>query len=117
MRPDIFIVLWLLATPALAQDRMLEVNDGVLLSEFGIDADLADDLDVLDTAGRKIGEVEEVVGWSRDAAEALVVEFEDAFPEYGLDERVLPLAAFRFDGGAVVLRDNTDVQAMPVWRD
>lgn len=117
MRTTMLIAIGLLAGPALAQDRIQEVADNVLLPEFGIDADLADDLDVLDVAGRKIGEVEEVVGRSRGTAEALVVEFEDEFPEYGREERVVPLDAFRFDGGAMVLRESIDVQALPIWRD
>jgi hypothetical protein len=117
MRRVFSAIVCLMAAPALAQERMQEVHDDVLLPEFGIIADLADDLDVLDTAGREIGEVEEVLGRNRDAAEALVVDFQDEFPEFGREERVIPLTAFRFDGGAFVLREGTDVLSLPVWLD
>jgi hypothetical protein len=117
MRSACLVAICMMAAPVLAQDRMQEVHDDVLLPKFGIIADLADDLDVLDSTGREIGEVEEVVGMNRDLAEALVVDFEDELPEFGREERVVPLTAFRFDGGAFVLREGTDVLALPIWRD
>ena len=117
MRIQLVAALSLLATPVLAQNAMFEVNDRAPLAGFGINADLADDMDVLDSAGRKIGEVEEVLGRSRDTAEALAVEFEDSVSDYGREDRVIPLTAFTFDGSALVLTEGTAVQDMPVWRD
>ncbi|MEX1235666.1 MAG: hypothetical protein WEB56_11850 [Roseovarius sp.] len=106
-----------LAAPALADTPMYEVSDGTMLPGLGISADIAGDLDVFDTSGREIGEVEDVVGASMDVAEALVVEFEDGVADYGREDRVIPLAHFTFDGSAVVLDDEADVLSMPVWDD
>ncbi|WP_146036447.1 hypothetical protein [Pseudotabrizicola formosa] len=117
MRMHLVVALGLLSTPALAQDRLYEVNDQTPLAGFNINADLADDLDVYDVAGRKIGEVEEVVGSTPDQADALVVEFEDSVADYGPEDRVIPLTAFTFDGSAMTLADGTAVQDLPVWRD
>lgn len=117
MRTHLVAALSLLATPALAQDRLHEVNDRTPLAGFGINADLAGDLDVYDATGRKIGEVEEVVGSTPDLANALVIEFEDIVAEYGTEDRVIPLTAFTFDGSAMILADGTTVQDLPIWRD
>lgn len=117
MRIQIAAVVGLLATPAFAQETLFEVNDRAPLAGFGINADVADDLDVYDVAGRKIGEVEEVLGTTADAATALAVEFEDAVTDYGGEDRVIPLAAFTFDGSVFVLADGTAVAELPVWQD
>ncbi len=106
-----------LATPALAEAQMNEVADRLILPGLGISADIADDLDVHDASGRKIGEVEEVVGVNADAAEALVVDFEDEITQYGREDRIIPLISFTFDGSAMVLDEGTDVLGLPVWRD
>ncbi|MFX0543084.1 PRC-barrel domain containing protein [Roseovarius sp. S4756] len=103
--------------PPFAQDQMHEVNDNAAMSGVEINADRGDDLDVLDTAGRKIGEVEEVAGPDRDTPEALVVDFEDEITDYGDEDRVLPLSVFTFDGNATLLADGTDIKRAPIWRD
>lgn len=117
MRLHLVALFALVASPALAQEQMYEVTDRTPVADFGINADLADDLDVYDSAGRKIGEVEEVLGRSTDAAEALAIEFEDSASEYGREDRIIPLTAFTFDGSALVLADGTAVQDLPVWND
>lgn len=117
MRIHLAAVLSLLAAPAFAQATLVETDDRTLLAEFGISADLADDLDVYDATGRKIGEVEEILGSTRDTAEALVIEFEDSIADYGREDRVIPLTAFTFDGAALTLTDGSTVQDMPIWRD
>ncbi|MFZ3583357.1 hypothetical protein ACOI1H_14460 [Loktanella sp. DJP18] len=117
MRILTFPAIGLLATPALAQDTMVEVQDRAALPGFEINADVADDLDVLAAAGVKIGEVEEVVGPDRDTPEALVVDFEDEAATYGAEDRVVPLTAFLFDGSAMQLNEGTDVTGLPIWND
>jgi hypothetical protein len=117
MRKFFPVLICMTAAPVWAQGQTVEVRDDVLLPGFGISADLADDLDSLDTTGRDLGEIEEVVGPTRELAEAFVVDFEDEYPEFGREDRVIPLIAFRFDGGTFVLREGTDVLALPIWRD
>ncbi|MGX6647293.1 hypothetical protein ACWCOP_05055 [Maricaulaceae bacterium MS644] len=120
MRLYFAVLAGLLTAPAFAQnpqDAMYEVADRTPLPGFTINADVADDLDVVDATNRKIGEVEEVVGPNRDTPEALVVDFEDAIAEYGRQDRIIPLSAFSFDGGFMVLADDTAVSDMPIWRD
>lgn len=117
MRIHLAALFALSATPTLAQVSYVEVADRTPVAGFGINADLADDLDVYDSTGRKIGEVEEILGQTRDTAEALVVEFEGSASEFGREDRVIPLTAFTFDGSGLILADGTTVQDMPVWRD
>ena len=102
----------LIALPAYAQSQFFEVDETV-----SVDADQADEYDVYDATGRKIGEVEEVVGSNRAMADAFVVDFEDALTEYGDEERVIPLTEFKFDGKGFVLSDGADVETMPTWID
>ena len=117
MRLHLAALAVFIATPTLAQVSYVEVADNAPVAGFGINADLADDLDVLDSTGRKIGEVEEILGQTRDAAEAVAVDFEDSASEFGAEDRVIPLTAFSFNGSALVLADGTTVQDMPIWQD
>ena len=107
----------LIALPAYAQSQFFEVDETVSVPGFEMDADQADEYDVYDATGRKIGEVEEVVGSNRAMADAFVVDFEDALTEYGDEERVIPLTEFKFDGKGFVLSDGADVETMPTWID
>lgn len=106
-----------LAQSALAQSKMVEVHDRAAMPGFSINADVADDLDVFNQAGQKIGEVEEVVGSTRETPEALVVDFEDQVVDYGPEDRIIPLSAFTFDGSGMVMADGITATEMPRWRD
>lgn len=119
MKAPISIALLLaLASPALAQTGPVEVGDRTMIDAFGVDADMIDDLDVLDAQGRKIGEVEEVVGADRDTAESLVVDFEDELAEFGGDDRIVPLDQFSLEGEVLTFTgDAATLADMPLWRD
>lgn len=117
MRMHLVAVVGLVATPVLAQQALFEASDRAPLAGFGINADIADDLSVYDSAGRKIAEVEEVLGTTADAPTALAVEFEDSVTDYGTEDRVIPLSAFTFDGSVFILADGTAVTDMPIWQD
>lgn len=111
------LALPLLALPALAQTKMVEVRDRTPIPGFGINADVADDLDVTDAAGRHIGEVEEVIGPDRNTPEALVIEFEDHIIGNSEEDRVVPLSSVTFDGSAIVLEQTEGLTDLPIWRD
>jgi len=117
MRLPLAVLASFLALPVYAQSQFFEVDKTVSVPGFEMDADNADEYDVFDTTGRKIGEVEEVVGSNRAMANAFVVDFDDALNEYGDEERVIPLTEFEFDGKGFVLADDADVTTMPTWID
>ncbi|HAJ19927.1 MAG TPA: hypothetical protein DCL95_07700 [Rhodospirillaceae bacterium] len=117
MRIFLPVLFSLIAVPALAQSKMVEVHDRAAMPGFSINADVADDLDVFNQAGQKIGEVEEVVGSTRETPEALVVDFEDQVVDYGPEDRIIPLSAFTFDGSGMVMADGITATEMPRWRD
>lgn len=105
------------AIPAFASTTMIEVDDQVVLPGFDIIADIADDMDVYDADGRKIGEVEDVVGPDRNTPEALAVEFEDELAEFGREDRIIPLSAFTREARGMVLADLNHITDFPIWKD
>ncbi|MGI3168777.1 hypothetical protein ACRARG_06475 [Pseudooceanicola sp. C21-150M6] len=121
MKLLIAAVISFAAFPALANTNMasgmVEVRDRTQISEFGINSDLADDLDVYDANGRKIGEIEEIVGPDRRTAQAIVVDFDDDMAGADDHERLFPLTAFSFDGSGLVMADISGIKDAPIWRD
>lgn len=115
MRIHLIAVLGLLATPAFAQDQWMKVDDRTPVESMGINADLVDDLDVVNAQGIKIGEIDEVLGTSRDKVEAFVIDFKSSAKEYGKEDRIVPVNAFTFDGSDIILTDTVDVSTLPVW--
>ncbi|WP_136637029.1 hypothetical protein [Pseudooceanicola onchidii] len=105
-----------LALPALAETRLTEVRDRTPLPGFGINSDIAEDLDVIDANGRTIGEVSRVVGPDRNTAQALVVEFEDYLIKSRDEERLVQLTDVTFDGSTFVLGNVGDLTALPMSR-
>lgn len=110
------LALICLTAPGFAQTEMVEVDEDVEITAFGLDADDAEDLDVHDEAGNEIGEVEEVLGRDRSTAEALVIEFDDE-DSFGDDERVVPLDLVTRTEDGVRLGADVDIEALPAWDD
>lgn len=113
MRLPLTALVGLVALPVLAQSQFFEVDDVVPLPGFDLNVDEADELDVHDVDGNKIGEVEAVVGSNRALASGFAVDFEDGLTEYGDVTRVVPLEEFEFDGTAFVMSDDIDVTRLP----
>ncbi|SEN26308.1 hypothetical protein SAMN04488003_11236 [Loktanella fryxellensis] len=130
MRIALALTASLMATTALAQTEavvaeptptdpmvVVEIVDATAVGSFGINADLIDDLDLRNTAGDKIGDVEGVYGPDVMTPDAILVDFDDDAVSGDDDERLVPLTAVTFDGSALVLADGTDVGGLPVMND
>jgi sporulation protein YlmC with PRC-barrel domain len=113
MRTALLAAFTILAAPAFAQTAWVEVDDRTMVQPFNADADRVEDMDVFDATGRKIGEVEEVIGQSRDAATALVVDFDDDAGYGDRDDVIIPLDRFSLNGVNIVL--NADAGAVAAF--
>jgi hypothetical protein len=107
------------ASTAFAQTAWVEVDDQVMVAPFNLNADRVDDMDVVDAAGRKIGEIEDVIGPSRTEATALVVDFESGSGYVaGDDDVIVPLAGFELQGeNLLLLGDAQTVRGYEIYRD
>lgn len=107
------------AAPALAQSDWSEVPDAAKVEAFDMSADAAEDLDVVDASGKKIGEIEDVLSKGSDP-EALGVEFEgmsDYSPKKDVDV-IIPLDRFTLDGKQLKLDASAeDVKTMETYDD
>ena len=104
---------------ALAQSGWAEVPDSTMIKAFGMSADDLDDLDVVNAAGHKIGEVEDVLSEVGQPA-ALGIEFEgfsDYSPGKDLDV-IVPFDQFTLEQGRLKLNaDAAAVKAMETYPD
>ena len=106
------------ATAQTGQPAWMEIADGVTVAPFSMTVDQLDDFDVHDASGRKIGEVEEVLGTSPDSPSALAIDFDDGAGYGDRGDVIVPLEMFRLDGGRLILSlDAGAIASMPVWRD
>lgn len=106
-----------LVSGAFAQSGLVEVRDNTMVETFGAIADRVDDWDVHDASGRKIGEVEEVVGTDVNTPTALVIDFEDdsAYPDRDV---VIPFSEFSYENGRLTLNATPEaVRGMEIWHD
>ncbi len=109
--------LGLVAGAAHAQNKLVELDDKVQVAAFSATVDEIDDMDVVDAAGTKIGEVEEVVGENANTASALVVDF-DGTGGFTDQDVVVPLDQFSLENNRLVLKaDAATVGGMEVWKD
>lgn len=111
--------LALSAAPALAQTAWVEVRDSVMVAPFNLPADDVEDMDVVDAAGKKIGEVEEVLGPNADEATAVAIDFDD---NAGLDDRngdvIVPLAGVELQGKTLrLLGDAATIRGYEIYPD
>ncbi|KQT53254.1 hypothetical protein ASG43_18710 [Aureimonas sp. Leaf454] len=106
------------ATAAVAQTQTLvEVSDATMIPMINGTADALDDLDIYDGAGQKIGDIEEVLGTTADAATAVAVDFDDE-NVFGREDRVVPLDSLKLDGIKLVLAlEPAAVANLPVYDD
>jgi sporulation protein YlmC with PRC-barrel domain len=92
---------------AQAQTRWMEVGDTVVVMPFGISAGVVEDMDVVDAAGKKLGEVEHVIGLTPQEATAVTIDLDD---NVGLSARegdvIVPLAGIQIEGDRVRLLDD-----------
>ncbi|HEV7417352.1 MAG TPA: PRC-barrel domain-containing protein [Tianweitania sediminis] len=99
-----------LSLPAFAQTSWVEIDDDVMVAPFNVEADDLDDMDVHNSAGQEIGEVEEVIGTNETTPTALVVEFDGEAGYPDRDDVVVPLDRFSMNGDRLVL--NADAAAV-----
>lgn len=109
-----------IATPALAQSSLTEVNDDVMVPQFSMDVDSVEDMDVYDSAGTEIGEVEEVLGSNEQTPTHLAIDFSDddgsTYPD--TDNSIVSLDDVSFtDGRIVVNLTPEEVSALQSWDD
>lgn len=95
---------------ASAQTPWVEIDDQIVVAPFALSADAIDDMDIVDAAGKKIGEVEDVVGPNRNEATAVVIDLDTMSGLIDGDKDiVVPLAgvhgkALRLLGDAATIR-------------
>jgi hypothetical protein len=114
------LITSLIAGAVFAQNSagFVEIGDDVSVAPFSMTADQVDDLDVHDAAGKKIGDVEEVLGTQADTATALAVDFDDGAGYGERGDVIVPIDQFRLDGNRLVLSaDAAAIAGMPVWDD
>lgn len=63
---------------AAQQATLVEIDDNVMVTPLGMQADRLDQRSVFDAAGNEIGEVEEALGTSPTTPTALAIEFDGA---------------------------------------
>ncbi|BDA85080.1 hypothetical protein Sa4125_26220 [Aureimonas sp. SA4125] len=116
--PAAIVLAGLLSTTAaFAQNALVEIDDAVMLPSMNVSVDALDDMDVYDTAGKKIGEIEEVVGTNAETPTAVSVEFENDLVT-GDDDRLVPLESLSMDGKRVVLAlDTAAINQLPAYDD
>ena len=117
-KPAAFLIAGLLSTTAaFAQTALVEIDDAVMIPTLNVSADAIDDMDVYDASGKKIGEIEEVLGTSAQAATAVSVDFDDD-AIFGKDDRVVPLESLTMDGQRLGLAlDAAAVAQLPAYND
>ena len=107
-----------MASGAFAQSAWVEIEDDVMVPEFSQTADAIDDWDVMGTDGKKIGEVEEVIGAQAGAATALTVDFDDDAGFGDRDDVIAPLDQFTFADNRLTLNaDAAAIGSMDVYND
>lgn len=104
-----------LATAAMAQTQLVDVDDNVIVEPFGIAAGLLDDIDVYTAAGVEVGDVEEIIGTNAQTATHFVVDFDDEAGYPDRDDVIVPLDAFTLEANRLVISITPEeVAALPV---
>lgn len=97
-------IAFALPQTALAEKNWVKVGENVTVAPYNLPADAVDEMDVVDAAGRKIGEVDEVIGPTKTEATALTIDLTD---NAGLDDRdgdiIVPLAGVQLLGDRLQL--------------
>ena len=107
----------LAASGAFAQTGLVEIDDSVMVPAFNVRADRLDDMDIHDAAGKKIGDIEEVLGSNASTPTAVSVDFDDDAVA-GDQDRVVQLSALKANGLQLVLAaDAAAIGQLPVYDD
>jgi hypothetical protein len=105
----------LLTGTAFAQGAYVEIDDDVQVPALSMSVDALEDMDVYNADGRKIGEVEDVLGAETSTATAVSVEFDASVGE---DDGVVELSSLTLEGDQLVLGlDEAAIAELPVYRD
>lgn len=115
----------LLPGAALAQqspDRLHEVDDDdTTLTYRGLTADELDDMDVVNGAGEKIGEIDEVLADASNQIVAVVVELDAGLLDLDDREVVMGLDQLELEQGDaadfVTSLSMEELEALPIWED
>ena len=104
---------------ASAQTPWVEIDDQIVVAPFALSADAIGDMDVVDAAGKKIGEVEDVVGPSRNEATAVVIDLDSTSGLLEADKDiVVPLAGVELHGKTLrLLGDAATVRGYQIYQD
>jgi len=102
---------------AMAQDKLIELEDTVMVAPLGMSVGQIEDLDVY-VDGRKVGEVEEVIGTDPANPTALVIDFDGDSAFGDRDDMIVQIARFVASGGRLVTDlSPTEVASLDVWKD
>lgn len=102
-------------TAATNMADMEELDDSVMVTDWNMSVDDIEDMDVYDSEGTKIGEVENVLG-RNETAEALVVDFDDDAGYTG-EDRIVPLDMLTVSGDRLELSADADVATFEEYND
>lgn len=119
LKTSIAIAATLISTAAFAQTTpptaLIEITDGrANVAVIGSTVDQAEDMEVFDTDGNKLAEVEEVLGTDADTPTALAVDLEN----HDGDDVIIELADIEFINGRLITQLTADqLRALPTWND
>ncbi len=100
------------------QSEWREMDDDFLVQAFSLTVDEIEDKDLYDAEGRKIGEVEEVIGLSDGTVIGLAVETDDYVRIDDDDEVVVPIDRVRLENDRLVTDLTMDeLMVLPQWDD
>lgn len=105
-------------TAALAQTPvMVKVADATMLPGFNVTADDLEGMHIYNTAGQRIGEIEDVVGTDATVATGVAIDFDNK-AGLGRENRVVPLSDLKQDGLRLTVDlDAAKAAALPVFDD
>ena len=103
-----------IASPVLAQDSRTEVSDDATISSLNnVSVDDFGDMNVYDSQGDEIGEIEEVYGPDDTTPQSAEVDFDDS-DRFGDDNRIVPISDFSMNDDNLVLNlDDDAIKALP----
>lgn len=99
------------------QSELVKIDSSVQIELLGTIAGSAKDLNVIDAAGKKLGEIEAVVGPDSKTPSAIVVDFDDG-AGFGSNNLAVPLDSFTRTNGQLTLDvDPSSTASLPVYND
>jgi hypothetical protein len=106
-----------IASAAFAQAALVDVDDSVNIAPLAANADTVEDWDVFNSAGVKIGDVEDVVGTDANTPTGLVIDFDDGSDYTDRDVMIALDQLSRENDRLILTADAATVNAMAVWND